>query len=456
MFKKFRYPIFVSIFGVLVFLIICFKGKETSDPNQIPVLEERTDTVNHKEWLSVKTNADNYLKKIETNPDDINSKLKLAELYVQEARNTGNYSYYDGAVLQLINSVLANPQIDKGARNAEMKFQALAIKSLIYLNQHHFAEGLQIAEQARKVNPHNSFMYGCLVDANIELGKYDVALRMADTMCAIRPDLRSYSRISYLREINGNNRGAIEAMTLAVQAGVPGLEETEWARVHLGKLYENVGSVDTAEILYNMAMHYRKDYPFAVAGLARVATAKKDYSKAVKYYQTACKHMDNSGFADDLTNAYRWNNQPEKADKNAKIVIESLNQISTIGDNENEIGHFADMELAHAYLKTNDYEKALKHAKIEYDRRPDNIDVNETLAWVYYKMGDHMNAAKHIKVALKTGSQNAELLCHAGLIMMKSGNTKEGSSYLNRAVQINPYLSPDLQKEIQPLVQVKG
>ena len=51
---------------------------------------------------------------------------------------------------------------------------------------------------------------------------------MADKMVSIRPDLRSYSRISYLREIHGDMPGAIEAMKMAIQAGYPGYEDRAW------------------------------------------------------------------------------------------------------------------------------------------------------------------------------------------------------------------------------------
>ena len=53
-------------------------------------------------------------------------------------------------------------------------------------------------------------------------------------MVDIRPDIRSYSRVSYLREIYGDYPGAIEAMKMAVDAGVAGDEATEWARIQLG------------------------------------------------------------------------------------------------------------------------------------------------------------------------------------------------------------------------------
>src|SRR6185295_1404171 len=98
------------------------------------------------------------------------------------------------------------------------------------------------------------------IDANVELGHYDEAVKNSDKMVSTRPDIRSYSRISYLREIYGDYPGAIEAMKLAVQAGYPGDESTEWARVHLGQLYENTGDLQNAEMQYQLALQERTGY----------------------------------------------------------------------------------------------------------------------------------------------------------------------------------------------------
>ena len=85
-------------------------------------------------------------------------------------------------------------------------------------------------------------------------------------MISIRPDIRSYSRVSYLREIHGDYPGAIEAMKLAVDAGLPGDEATEWARVHLGHLYEITGDLKNAEMHYLIALQKRPGYAYAIAG----------------------------------------------------------------------------------------------------------------------------------------------------------------------------------------------
>src|SRR5690349_2615780 len=106
-------------------------------------------------------------------------------------------------------------------------------------------------------------------------------------MASIRPYIRSYSRISYLREIHGDQAGSIEAMKMAGDAGIPGDETTEWSRVQLAKLYEETGDLKTAEFLYNLSISFRANYAYALAGLGRIADARKDYKKAITYFLQA-------------------------------------------------------------------------------------------------------------------------------------------------------------------------
>ena len=116
-------------------------------------------------------------------------------------------------------------------------------------------------------------------------------------------------------------------------------------------------------------------------------------------------------------------------------------------EGESGHGHYADKELAYAYLKINDIENALKHALIEYDRRPHNIDVCETVAWVRYKKGEFAEANKLIDKALRTHSKNPVLLCRAGLIKIKAGEADKGKALIKQAVETNPFIDIELKKE---------
>src|SRR4030095_546873 len=112
------------------------------------------------------------------------------------------------AAIKLLQSVL-----DKDPKN----FEAMCTLGTVYLSQHHFQQGLEMGLKAQKISPYAAVVYGILTDSYVELGKYDSAVIAADSMCALRPDLRSYSRISYIREIYGDVPGAVEAMQYACE-----------------------------------------------------------------------------------------------------------------------------------------------------------------------------------------------------------------------------------------------
>jgi tetratricopeptide (TPR) repeat protein len=427
--KRYLYIALVAFTAVLFAVILVFSKKSSK---KIPPFRERTGSIAMSgEWLNTKKVIEGLLKAIEANPKDNQSKLKLAEAYIEEARVTGDHGYYDQATMELLDDVLkAEPQ----------NFEALCCKATVLLSQHHFADGLVVAQQAVAINPNSAFVYGLMCDANLELGKYQEAVQMADKMVSIRPDIRSYLRVSYLREIFGDYKGAIEAAKLAVSAGYPGLEQTEFSRMILGHLYEYTGKLDSAAYQYRMALNERPDYAFAIAGLGRIEKEKGNYKQAIDSLEKAKKQIIEYSFADELTDLYRLNNEEDKAKQSAQEVIDMLSPGSNADESSSAHGHYADKELAYAYLKVGDTENALKHAKLEYDRRPDNIDVCEVMAWVNYKKNDFKEADKYINAALKTNSQNPALLCHAGLIKIKAGEQKKGQELIQRAMEINPFM----------------
>jgi tetratricopeptide (TPR) repeat protein len=441
--RKYLYPLLLLGFGAALAAIFVFKKPVA----RIPELKDRKGGLAlGGEWINAKNAMQTLQAKLRQDPNDHKAQLMLAQGYMQEARVTGDHTYYDSAAMQLLEKVLADqPQ----------NFEALCSKASLCLTQHHFAQGLTVAEEAVKVNPYSAFVYGLLCDAHVELGHYDEAVKMADKMNKVRPDLRAYARVSYLREIYGDIPGAIEAMGMATQAGYVGLEQTEWTRVQLGHLYENSGNLPEAESQYQQALAVRPYYAYALAGLGRVAAARKDYPTAIKHLEQARATVKDYAFADELADLYRLNKQPEQARKMADEAIKQLSDAAAEADENEQLGHYADRELAYAYLKTGDNDKALQHAKIEYERRPDNIDVNETLAWVHYKRGEYADAQKYMQVALRTHSQNPVLLCRAGLIATKAGQPAEGQAMITKALAINPYLSPDLAAEGKNLLAVR-
>lgn len=441
--KSTYFLLLLFFFGMTAFVVLRYSHKLKSQEVAFYPLQERQGAAAQlPEWASIKSTGDKLIRIVRETPGDIKSTLALVGLYIQEARVTGNYTYYDAAAMKYIEDVLA-----KEPNN----FQALILKAILQLSQHHFSDALETANKAQKINPYNAFVYGIMVDGNVETGNYPAAVENSDKMMSIRPDIRSYARVSYLREIHGDYPGAIDAMKMAVEAGGYGDESTEWSRIQLARLYENTGELRTAEMHYTIALDERPGYGYAVAGLGHIAMARKDYARAISLYLQADATMNDFALKEQLAELYLLTGQKEKANALINNIIDQLTKAAKEG--EQSINHHADKELAYVYLLTNDYDKALDHAMKEYDRRPDNIDVNEAVAWVYYKKGDAPKALPYIEKALRTHSKNPTLLCRAGTIYAKLGNQQKAKQLLQEALKSNPNIEVRLKEESAALLK---
>ena len=435
--KKILYAIAAFAFvGASAFVILNkTEYQEKAETVSYKLLPRKQSLSYAKEWQVTQNNAAVLSAKIKNNSADIKSLAALASIYLQEARITGNYEYYNDAALHTIQSIL-----EKDANN----FDALSLKATILLSQHQFEDALVVGGQLANRFPYNAYVQGLLVDANVELGNYAAALEAADKMISIRPDIRSYSRIAYLREIHGDIPGAIDAMKLAVDAGAPGDENTEWCRYQMANLYEKIGKTKEAEMNYAITLNNRENYPYGLIGMAGIAVTKKDFSKALSLYQQADTLFSNHITKEGIAEVYNLTGETEKAKAMAAEILAHMKAISKAGNE--------DLEMAHAYIGIEDYNTALEYAMKEYNRRPENIEVNETIAIIYYKQGDYPNALKYINAALKTNCKNPELLSYAGLIYFKSGKTDDARKTLQQAVKNNPVISADLMTDVKKIL----
>jgi tetratricopeptide (TPR) repeat protein len=236
-------------------------------------------------------------------------------------------------------------------------------------------------------------------------------------------------------------------MQMAAEAGLPGDEGTEWTRVQLGQLYEKTGDLLRAKMHYTIALDERPNYAYAYSGLARLATADKNYPEAIRLYLKADSLVNDFAIKEELSEVYTLAGQNDKSLSISKRVVDDMSKIAEAAVTDENIGHYSDRELAYAYLKVNDNERALKHAIAEWNRRPKNIDVNETVAWVYYKMNQPDKSVKYITEALKTNNKNPVLLSRAGLIYLKLVDKAKAKSYLEEALKHQPNFTPSLKAE---------
>ncbi len=434
--NKMKTAIHYSIILATSLVLIISSFSCTQQKEKIPALLERSisKTADADRVQIVKVYGD-AKEAITKNPGDLQQYINLASAFIAEGRITGNTGYYNNAALQMLAEV-TNSQ----TANRDITFQALTLQSSVLLNYHQFKDALAAAEKGVAINNYNSGIYGALVDANVELGNYEKAVEYCDKMVSLRPDLRSYSRVSYLRQLYGQNKGAIQAMTMAVEAGVPGSENTEWARTTLGDLYLTNGNPDSASIIYRTALIYRPSYPYALIGLAKVAKVKRDYNAAIARTEEAIRLLPDASFVALLADLHELNGNEKKA---SEVRADVVSIIEEGVDQEPKLAlakHNVSRELATAYMHNGNLEQALRYAKKDLEMRPTNIDANSLVAWIYYLKGDYAAARMHIDKAFVTNIQSAELFYKAARIYAKAGIQERSNELMENATTINAHV----------------
>jgi len=373
---------------------------------------------------------------LKSHPDDWSSYSQLGLAYLQKARETGDPSYYQ-KVEEALNQSFGHQADD---------YVTISAMGALALARHQFHSALEWGERARQLNPTRTYAYGIITDAQIELGQYDEAVETLQTMVDLQPDMSSYSRVSYVRELHGDVDGALESMQLAVDGGIPNGEATAWTRTQLGNLYFNTGNLKQAEAEYVYTLNNRPDYTYALAGLGRVRAAQGKLYEAIDLLTRATNIMPLPEFVITLGDLYQANNQPTLAQQQYKLIgtIEKLFEANGVD---------MDMEIALFNADQNkDLVATVEQARKAYANRP-SIHAADVLAWALYKTGNYAEAQIYSQAALRLDTKDALKLFHAGMIAYRLGDNVQAQAYLEQALTINPHFSFLYAEEAQKTLQ---
>jgi tetratricopeptide (TPR) repeat protein len=363
-------------------------------------------------------------ERLRVQPDDWRALASLGLAYVQQARITADPAYYPKAEEALERSLALNP---------EANFDAVLGLGTLALARHDFHGALGFGEQARGLNPHNATVYGVIGDAQVELGRYDAAFATFQTMVDTRPNLASYARASYARELQGDVEGATQAMELAL--GVAGTPiDAAWASHQLGELSFNAGDLNRAEEYFTRGTQLAPDFIPAHAGLAKVAAAGGNTAEAIRGYRFVTDRYPATEYVIALGDLYMATGQEDLAGREYELVGVQEKLAGANGVN-------TDLEFAlfHADRGT-DLDAALARARAEYERRQ-SVHVADALAWTLFANGQYEEAMTLAEEALRPGYRNASFSFHAGMIAFELGDWTAAREHLEQALDINPDFS---------------
>jgi tetratricopeptide (TPR) repeat protein len=344
--------------------------------------------------------------RIDKSPSRPEGHNELAMGLARRARETADPAFYTQAAAALAES----------RRVAPGNFEADKIEAWLLLGQHEFGRALEIARAVNRRVPDDLMTYAMLVDAYVELGRYQDAEEAAQWMLNMKPGaVPGLTRAAYLRELFGDVEGSLELMRMALDQVLPReAEERAWILTHMSHLELVAGRVDTAEKFADAALRLFPDYHYALGALAKVHERKGDHARAAALCAELYRVAPHPEHLFVWAQALARNGQT--ADARTKFQ-----QFEKAARAEMDGADNANRELALYYT---DHAVPLRPAEAvkvmerEVARRRD-VATLDTYAWALFKAGRRDDAARHIKEALAVGTIEPTIRTHAKAILGK-------------------------------------
>jgi tetratricopeptide (TPR) repeat protein len=278
---------------------------------------------------------------------------------------------------------------------------------------HDFRDGLSDAQRARAQAPQVNKPFGVLVDALVELGRYDAAGRALQQMVDRRPDLAAYARVSYFRELHGDLDGAVRAMQDAVSAGGEVPENEAYVRALLGSLELTRGRLDAASRSFRAALVAVPGYVPAQAGLAKVDVARGHLPRAIARLRGVVARLPLPEHVIALAEAERAAGRRSAATRDLALVRAEQRLLTRSGVN-------TDTETAIFEADHGSPGRAISLARRAWEAAP-SVRAADALGWALTRAGRAREALPWAARALRLGSKDPALNLHAGLAARAAG-----------------------------------
>ena len=301
------------------------------------------------------------------------------------------------------------------------------------LARHDFRAALRIGLAAHRLAPQLARPYAVLVDAQIELGRYEPARRSLQKMIDMRPNLASYARVSYYRELHGDLDGALQAMALAVSAGGQAPENVAYVQTLLGDLQASRGHRGAARRAYATALTQTPGYVPARVSLARLQAAAGQLHSAISGLQQVVEQRPLPEYVVALGEAQQAAGQSANARETFALVDAERRLLAANGIN-------TDVEIALFEADHGDPRRAVALGRRAWHAAP-SVRSADAVGWALTRAGRPVQGLMWGRRALALGWRDPIVLTRAGLSARAAGRPATARRYLRRALRANPRFS---------------
>lgn len=356
-----------------------------------------------------------------------------------------------------------------------------------------YLEALKFAQLANTVDQGAAYTLNTISSLYIQKHQYDSAVYYATQAIAVAPKWRyPYLNNAYAFYKLGIKDSALKNYRLAVFVDSSNAD----AFVDLGRFFQHVRKIDSAQILYqralsiepdnvyannnmgwlfkekrqyNQAIHYFKKslqsdplFFSAYNGLSKVYISLKQYDSAKYYYQKAMQQYPDkmlttnylgnfykeSKLYDSALHYYRLAVGYDASDNTPIINIAKTytalklydsavyyySQATRVGG----VNAFALNQLGLYYKDLKKYDSAVVYFRRAQAARPDWSTALNNLAVAYYEQKKYGEASEYFRQGLELDPANASLFNNAGLAYKDAFKLDSAKIFFSKAIDLNP------------------
>jgi tetratricopeptide (TPR) repeat protein len=360
---------------------------------------------------------------VAADPGDADSQRDLGFALLQRVRETADPSLYAPAAAAF----------EAARRLAPDDALVLVGIGGLQLGKHEFADALASGREAAERSPTLAAARAVIVDALVELGRYDEADDEAGQMLALGSDLTTLARVSYLAELRGRLDAALEAMRLAARS--PGLapENTAYVEALLGNLLVYSGDAAGAADAYEAALRLVPSHAPSLAGQGRLAVAVGKLDEAIALFERASQVVPLPEYVIALGDAQQAAGRTGDADDSFALARAEIRLFEASGV-------VVDLDLALFEADHGDPNRALAFARAAHDATP-TVRAADALGWALHRLGRDREAKAFVDEALRLGTRDPLLRYHAGVVEAAMGDAGAARRDLELALATDPGFS---------------
>jgi len=342
-----------------------------------------------------------FVKRVAADPWGAADRARLAALYLQRARETGDYEDYRRA------EALARQSLALRTSHNAASYSLLATALLA---QHRFVAARRAARRLVALEPDAVSARALLGEIELELGRYGAARSAFDSLWPARHELAVAPRLARWAEIRGDTglarRLLAGALTEALRRPDLAREQVAWFYLRVGDEALRSGRLDEAESAFRAGLEvFPEDYRLPAA-LARLASARGRWRDVIAWGDRALAALPDPATFGMVSDAYLALGDTARAEEYARAM-----EVAVSGQPGQWHRAWSLFLLDHERR----VDEVLARVQGELETRRD-VYGWDLYAWALHKKHRDTAATRAMARALAQGTRDPQLLTHAAAI----------------------------------------